>query len=66
MCKKYGRTGEATDNNIRVMRRMRLTCWIPKAINTHSEYVIFIAFPRQQYFSERVPMLRYSTLPVLL
>jgi len=24
---------------------MRIACWIPKATNTHSEYVILIAFP---------------------
>ena len=24
---------------------MRVECWTPKAINTYSEYVIFIAFP---------------------
>ena len=29
--------------------RMRIACWIPKAKNTHSEYVIHIAFPRQQW-----------------
>jgi hypothetical protein len=27
--------------------RMRIACWIPKATNTHSEYVSFIAFPLQ-------------------
>jgi hypothetical protein len=27
---------------------MRNACWIPKATNTHSEYVILIAFPVQQ------------------
>jgi len=26
----------------------RVACWIPKAINTHSDYVIIIAFLRQQ------------------
>jgi len=26
---------------------MRIACWIPKATNTHSEYVILIAFPLQ-------------------
>jgi hypothetical protein len=26
--------------------RMRFTCWIHKATNTHSEYVIFTAFPQ--------------------
>jgi len=25
--------------------RMHIACWIPKATNTHLEYVIFIAFP---------------------
>jgi hypothetical protein len=33
--------------------RMRVACWIPKAINTHSEYVILIAFPLQQWLQER-------------
>ena len=40
--------------------RMRLACWIPKAINTHSEYVILISFPLQQWFHERSSMLRYT------
>jgi len=26
--------------------RMRIACWITKATNTRSEYVILIAFPR--------------------
>jgi len=29
--------------------RMRIACWIPKATNTHSEYVILIVFPLQQW-----------------
>jgi hypothetical protein len=35
---------------------------------THSEYVIFIAFPLQQWLHQRASMLgyTYSTLPVLL
>ena len=28
--------------------RMRIACWIAKATDTHSEYVIIIAFPRQR------------------
>jgi len=27
--------------------RMRISCWIPKATNKRSEYVIIIAFPLQ-------------------
>jgi hypothetical protein len=46
--------------------RMRFACWIPKATNTHSQYVILIAFPLLQWLYERASMLRYSTLPVLI
>jgi hypothetical protein len=35
------------------IRRMRFACWITKATDTHSEYVILIAFPRQQWLRER-------------
>jgi hypothetical protein len=56
MCKKYGTAGQATDDNI--IRRMRFTCWMTKATDTHSEYIIFIAFPRQQWLCERASMLR--------
>jgi hypothetical protein len=34
--------------------------WIPKATNTHSQYVIFTAFPLQLWLQERVSMLRYT------
>ena len=42
------------------MRRMRNACWIPKATNTHSQYVTLFAFPPQQLLHERAPMLRYT------
>ena len=45
--------------------RMRIVCWIPKAKNTHSEYVILTDCPLQQWLQERASLLRYSTLPVL-
>ena len=40
--------------------RMRIACWIPKATNTHSEYVIHYAFPLQQWLYKRVSLLRYT------
>jgi len=40
--------------------RMRIACWITKATNTHSEYVILIAFPPQQWLHERASMLHYT------
>ena len=48
------------------IRRMRIACLIPKATNTHSEYVKIIARPLQQWLHERAFMLYCSTLPVLL
>jgi len=36
----YGTARQATDDNIR--RCMHITYWIPKTINTHSEYVILV------------------------
>jgi len=41
---------------------MRIACWIPKATDTHSAYVILIAFARQQWFIERASMLRLYVL----
>ena len=38
--------------------RMRFACWITKATDTHSEYVILIAFPHQQLLRERALVLR--------
>jgi len=43
---KYGTVGLVTDDYI--IRSMRNACWITKARDAHSEYVILIAFPLQQ------------------
>jgi len=43
----YVKAGQATDENI--TRRMRIAYWITKPVDTQAEYVIFIAFPRQQW-----------------
>ena len=54
---KYGIAGQATDDNI--IRHMRISCWIAKATDTHSKYVIIIAFPLQQRLHEQASVLRY-------
>ena len=38
--------------------RMRISCWIPKATDTVSDYVLRIAFPLQQRLYESASMLR--------
>ena len=45
--------------------RMRIESWLPKATKTHSEHVIIIAFPLQQWLNERVSMLRYTYIACL-
>jgi hypothetical protein len=53
---KYGTARQATDENIK--QRIRFVCWITKATGAHSECVILIAFPRQQWLRERASILR--------
>ena len=49
MWEKYCGAGQATDVTI---WRTCIACWITKAANTHSEYVILKAFPQQQWSHE--------------
>ena len=49
-----------TDRPQMTMWHKRIGCWIPKATNTNSEYLILIAFPLQQWLHERVTILRYT------
>jgi hypothetical protein len=39
---------------------MRFACLINNTTNTHSEYVLVIAFPQQQWSRERTSMLQYT------
>ena len=55
-----------------IIRRMRDTCWMAKAKDTHSEYVILTALPCQQWLRERITVLVcvrclffFSTVPVI-
>ena len=52
--RKYGTAGKITDNTT---RRMHYAFWMKKAAGTHSEYVIRIAFPSQQWLRERILLL---------
>ena len=45
---------------------MPFACWIPKATDTLSEYVIFIALPLHQWSHECASVLHYTYLPVML
>ena len=64
LCKKKN-TVQPSTAQITILH-MRIACWIPEATNTHSEYVILIAFPLQQWLQERQPLLRYACIPSLV
>jgi hypothetical protein len=56
MWKLNGCARQDTDDHI--TQRMRFACWITKATDTHRDYVITFAFPRQKWLSERSSILR--------
>ena len=45
---------------------MCIACSIPQATNTHSQYVILIAFPQQQRLQDRASLLRYPYIVCLV
>jgi len=45
---------------------MRIACWIPWAMKTHSQYAILIAFPLQQWLRKRASVLRCTYVPSLI
>ena len=53
---KYDTATKVTDDNI--IQRMRFAFWINNARDTRSEYVIFMAFPRQKWLRERNSLFR--------
>jgi hypothetical protein len=59
---KYCTAGQTADYNMAHTH----ACWIPKTTNTHSEYVIIIAFPLQQWLYERDSLLRYTYVACLV
>jgi hypothetical protein len=60
---KHGKAGQVTDD---IIRRMRFACWVTKVTDAHSEYVMLIAFPRQQWFRERISVLRNTYIACLV
>jgi len=46
--------------------RPQMTSWIPKITDTHSEYVILIAYLLQQWLDERASILCYTYITRLV
>ena len=47
------------------IRKMRFAYWAPKAPNRHSECVLIISFPQQQWLLEGASILRYICISSL-
>jgi hypothetical protein len=58
---KYCKAWKATDYST----THAVACWIPKAINTHSEYVILTACLMQMWLRELACMLRHTYIACL-
>ena len=46
--------------------RLRILCWIPRATNTHSDYVKLTAFPLQQWMHLSASILRFMYIVCLV
>jgi hypothetical protein len=62
--KKYGRDRQDTDDN--TLWHMCIVCWKTEATDTQSEYVIGIAFPRQQSSCKHASVLRHYVHSIVL
>ena len=45
--------------------RMRIACWIPISTNIHSQYVIFVDFPLQQWLHGHISIFIYTYIACL-
>jgi hypothetical protein len=61
---KYCRVRQATNDNI--TQRICVACCVPKATDTHSEYVIFTAFPLQKWLHKFASILHYTYIACLV
>jgi len=57
---KYSGARQAANDNI--VWHMHVVCWITKATDAHSEYVILIAFPLQQGLHKCTSVLCYTSI----
>ena len=62
ICGKCRRAGQATIT----MWRMRIACWINKATDIHSEFVVLFVFALLQWLQASASMLRYTCIAFLV
>ena len=55
-----------TDRTLTTIWRIRISCRVLKATNTHSQYVINTDFPLPQWLQQHAPMIRYTFIAFLV
>ena len=65
-CKVMWKNMLEPDRSQMTIRRMRIAFWIPMATDTHSEDVIRIDFPLQQWLHERALVLRHTYITLFV
>ena len=69
---KFRRSRDKVENIVEPDRpqmkicRKRIACWVHKATNKHSEYVILLGFTLQQWLHECTSLLLYTYIACLL
>ena len=65
LCEIMWKNAAEPDGSRMTVGRMHIACWIPKATDIHSQYVILIACPLEQWLHERASMLLYRDIACL-
>ena len=66
VCEIMGKNIVQRDRPHMEIWRIRISCWIPKATNTHSEYIILIVFHCKQWLYESASILPYTSIACLV
>ena len=59
---KYVTAGQASDDSM----ALRVVCWVTEGTDTHSYYLMLIAFPRQRWLCERSAVLPFTAIACLV
>jgi len=66
LCGKMWKNSVERGRSQMTIWRIRISCRTPKTTNLHSEYVILITLPLQQWLHERVSMFHYTYTACLI
>jgi hypothetical protein len=63
---KYDGARGVAGKSTSIIQRMRISCWVVKATDTYTEYVILTAFPRENASANETQCYVYSHISSLV